>query len=62
MKGMIVNRTCKYLNGGVTVMIFRNGHPRSTKNGQDAPEGHGCPRCQCLVYHADQVETHMWVF
>ena len=35
--------------------VCRNGHAKAASKGLNAPEGQGCPRCQCFVYHADQV-------
>jgi len=35
--------------------FITNGHAKSGNKGLEAPEGQGCPRCQCFVYHADQI-------
>lgn len=38
-----------------------NGH-NSPSSGIAAPEGQGCPRCSCFVYHADQIfsKNQVW--
>ena len=36
--------------------IFRNGgQSKPSAKGAASPQGQGCPRCSCYVYHADQV-------
>ena len=37
--------------------LLRNGHSKPPAKGAACPQGKGCPRCSCYVYHADQVKN-----
>ena len=37
--------------------LLRNGHSKPSSKGAACPQGKGCPRCSCYVYHADQVQN-----
>ena len=37
--------------------LLRNGHSKPSAKGAACPQGKGCPRCSCYVYHADQVKN-----
>ena len=41
----------------IKMIIVRNGHSKPSAKGAASPQGQGCPRCSCYVYHADQVNT-----
>merc|ERR1712223_524535 len=36
---------------------IQNGHSKPSSKGAACPQGKGCPRCSCYVYHADQVKN-----
>ena len=39
----------------IMMIIVRNGQSKPSAKGAASPQGQGCPRCSCYVYHADQV-------
>ena len=40
----------------ILILMIRNGnHVLEQSKGLKAPEGQGCPKCGCFVYHADQI-------